>query len=60
MKDEKSVVDKLLENGGSKLPAEDVRQALKDALRRQGHSRLHGRPLDENGTIELRVEDPHP
>lgn len=37
-----------------------VIQAVKDAVRKQGHSQLHGRPLDEDGNIELRVEDPHP
>ena len=26
--------------------------------RRDGQSKLHGRPLDENGTIELTVERP--
>ena len=40
---------------------------LKDAVpqitadgRRIGHSALRGRPLDENGAVELEVFDPHP
>lgn len=55
-----SIEDKRISRGEWLISrSSELREALR-AERRQGHSALRGRPLDENGNIELTTFDPHP